>query len=109
MPLPSASSLPYCANADSLCIICCRAAVNSVFSTGGGSSSSGGKIKVQNPVVELDGDEMTRVIWALIKEKAGDSRSTAQRRRLSLLLLSSPLSLSLPLPVSSSSRTWTWT
>jgi len=27
------------------------------------------KIKVANPVVELDGDEMTRVIWALIKEK----------------------------------------
>ncbi len=28
-----------------------------------------GKIKVQNPVVELDGDEMTRIIWALIKDK----------------------------------------
>jgi len=27
------------------------------------------KIKVQNPVVELDGDEMTRIIWALIKDK----------------------------------------
>ena len=27
------------------------------------------KIKVTNPVVELDGDEMTRVIWQLIKEK----------------------------------------
>jgi isocitrate dehydrogenase len=27
------------------------------------------KIKVINPVVELDGDEMTRVIWAFIKEK----------------------------------------
>ncbi|MDD4756649.1 MAG: NADP-dependent isocitrate dehydrogenase [Prolixibacteraceae bacterium] len=27
------------------------------------------KIKVQNPVVELDGDEMTRVIWSFIKEK----------------------------------------
>jgi aconitate hydratase len=27
------------------------------------------KIKVQNPVVELDGDEMTRVIWNFIKEK----------------------------------------
>jgi isocitrate dehydrogenase len=26
-------------------------------------------IKVTNPVVELDGDEMTRIIWALIKEK----------------------------------------
>ncbi len=27
------------------------------------------KIKVKNPVVELDGDEMTRVIWAFIKDK----------------------------------------
>ncbi|MDO9614674.1 MAG: isocitrate/isopropylmalate family dehydrogenase, partial [Bacteroidota bacterium] len=27
------------------------------------------KIKVSNPVVELDGDEMTRVIWTFIKEK----------------------------------------
>ena len=27
------------------------------------------KIKVQNPVVELDGDEMTRIIWELIKKK----------------------------------------
>jgi isocitrate dehydrogenase len=27
------------------------------------------KIKVKNPVVEMDGDEMTRIIWALIKEK----------------------------------------
>lgn len=28
-----------------------------------------GKIKVANPVVELDGDEMTRIIWQLIKDK----------------------------------------
>lgn len=27
------------------------------------------KIKVANPVVELDGDEMTRIIWKFIKEK----------------------------------------
>ena len=27
------------------------------------------KIKVANPVVELDGDEMTRIIWAAIKDK----------------------------------------
>ena len=27
------------------------------------------KIKVQNPIVELDGDEMTRIIWAFIKEQ----------------------------------------
>ncbi|MEM6464577.1 MAG: NADP-dependent isocitrate dehydrogenase [Pseudomonadota bacterium] len=27
------------------------------------------KIKVENPVVELDGDEMTRIIWQIIKDK----------------------------------------
>ncbi|MHA1598967.1 MAG: NADP-dependent isocitrate dehydrogenase [Alphaproteobacteria bacterium] len=27
------------------------------------------KIKVVNPIVELDGDEMTRIIWAFIKDK----------------------------------------
>ena len=27
------------------------------------------KIKVDNPVVEMDGDEMTRIIWAFIKDK----------------------------------------
>ena len=27
------------------------------------------KIKVSNPVVELDGDEMTRIIWQYIKDK----------------------------------------
>ena len=27
------------------------------------------KIKVDNPVVDMDGDEMTRIIWQLIKDK----------------------------------------
>src|SRR4026208_644118 len=27
------------------------------------------KIRVANPIVELDGDEMTRIIWAFIKEQ----------------------------------------
>jgi isocitrate dehydrogenase len=27
------------------------------------------KIKVQNPIVELDGDEMTRIIWSYIREQ----------------------------------------
>ncbi len=27
------------------------------------------KIKVANPVVEMDGDEMTRIIWKFIKDK----------------------------------------
>ena len=27
------------------------------------------RIEVKNPVVELDGDEMTRIIWSFIKEQ----------------------------------------
>jgi isocitrate dehydrogenase len=27
------------------------------------------RIKVKNPIVEMDGDEMTRIIWAMIKDK----------------------------------------
>jgi len=33
------------------------------------SSEMSSKIHVENPVVELDGDEMTRVIWQLIKQQ----------------------------------------
>ncbi|ODV95947.1 hypothetical protein PACTADRAFT_41149 [Pachysolen tannophilus NRRL Y-2460] len=33
------------------------------------SQQSLGKIKVKNPIVEMDGDEMTRIIWKFIKEK----------------------------------------
>lgn len=33
------------------------------------ASSAIKKIKVKNPVVELDGDEMTRIIWQEIKNK----------------------------------------
>lgn len=33
------------------------------------SSTGVKKIKVVNPVVELDGDEMTRIIWQVIKDK----------------------------------------
>ena len=31
----------------------------------------GKRVKVDNPVVELDGDEMTRIIWEKIKERVG--------------------------------------
>ncbi|HAJ04563.1 MAG TPA: NADP-dependent isocitrate dehydrogenase, partial [Brevundimonas sp.] len=27
------------------------------------------KIKVDNPIVDIDGDEMTRIIWQMIKDK----------------------------------------
>lgn len=33
------------------------------------TSVPGGKIAVKNPVVELDGDEMTRIIWKKIREE----------------------------------------
>ncbi|KAG7874446.1 hypothetical protein KL916_001212, partial [Ogataea parapolymorpha] len=36
------------------------------FST---TSRALGKIKVKAPIVELDGDEMTRIIWDIIKKK----------------------------------------
>jgi isocitrate dehydrogenase len=29
----------------------------------------GGRIQMKNPLVEIDGDEMTRIIWALVKER----------------------------------------
>lgn len=31
--------------------------------------TSGSRIVVNNPVVDIDGDEMTRIIWSWIKEK----------------------------------------
>ncbi|KAL8471299.1 hypothetical protein ACS0TY_028813 [Phlomoides rotata] len=33
------------------------------------SAAAVDKIRVQNPIVEMDGDEMTRVIWTMIKDK----------------------------------------
>lgn len=32
-------------------------------------SDATGRIKVDQPVVEMDGDEMTRIIWEFIKDK----------------------------------------
>jgi isocitrate dehydrogenase len=34
---------------------------------------SANRIKVVNPVVDMDGDEMTRIIWQLIKDKVSQS------------------------------------
>ena len=36
---------------------------------------SGNKIVVKNPVVELDGDEMTRIIWKKIREEVSENFS----------------------------------
>jgi isocitrate dehydrogenase len=38
------------------------------------------KIKVKNPVVEMDGDEMTRVIWKEIKDKVCSLAMNGSRR-----------------------------
>jgi isocitrate dehydrogenase len=43
--------------------------MSSATQTRNASSASPQKIKVKNPIVELDGDEMTRIIWQDIKDK----------------------------------------
>ena len=52
--------------------------VNTQFRT---MSTGFKKIQVKNPVVELDGDEMTRIIWQVIKDKV--SRPLRLRRWIS--------------------------
>jgi isocitrate dehydrogenase len=37
------------------------------------ATASGDRIKVKNPVVEIDGDEMTRIIWKKIREEVSGS------------------------------------
>lgn len=37
------------------------------------STDADKRIKVAQPVVEMDGDEMTRIIWEFIKEKVRNS------------------------------------
>ena len=34
------------------------------------------KIRMTTPLVEMDGDEMTRVIWKMIKDKLTEMRPT---------------------------------
>lgn len=47
-----------------------------VTSCANSSVSSQQKIRVKNPIVELDGDEMTRIIWQTIKDKVWDAVAT---------------------------------
>ena len=37
----------------------------------------GYKIKVNNPVVDMDGDEMTKIIWKWIKERVSYPNSSS--------------------------------
>lgn len=39
------------------------------------------RIKVAQPVVEMDGDEMTRIIWEFIKEKVKQADAALRRGR----------------------------
>ena len=41
----------------------------STTSADGTGSQRSSRIAVKNPIVELDGDEMTRIIWAMVKDK----------------------------------------
>ena len=44
------------------------------------------KIKVANPVVELDGDEMTRIIWKFIKDKLDISPTSILTSNIMILV-----------------------
>jgi hypothetical protein len=48
----------------------------------------GKKIVVKNPVVELDGDEMTRIIWKKIREEVRPSLFLSRCGKLTLCALS---------------------
>lgn len=51
------------------------------------------KIKVKNPVVELDGDEMTRIIWKDIKDKVNSIRELDVQISNRSLLVHFPVSV----------------
>ena len=40
------------------------------------------KIKMTTPLVEMDGDEMTRVLWQMIKDELNPALCGAERRVL---------------------------
>ena len=47
------------------------------------------RIKVTNPVVDMDGDEMTRIIWQIIKDKVSISIGLLTYRKAHLPSLGS--------------------
>ena len=58
------------------------------------------RIKVDNPIVELDGDEMTRIIWAWIKEMVDDFFRLTTNNSNGIFLFSFSYSLSFPMLMS---------
>lgn len=72
------------------------------------SSTGTKKIKVKNPVVELDGDEMTRIIWQEIKDRVRGRDGYTVGRRLNFGHSSStPTSTSTSSTTTSACRTAT--
>ena len=63
--LPRASTAPFRRLSDSL--IPSATYYNAKFRNY--ATAPGDRIKVKNPVVEIDGDEMTRIIWKKIREE----------------------------------------
>ena len=47
------------------------------------------KIEMKTPLVEMDGDEMTRIIWQIIKERTSSSARTSTSRPSTLTWASS--------------------
>lgn len=62
--MSSASTL-LASRFSNLAIRCFASSSSTAFT----STTSFDRVKVQNPIVEMDGDEMTRIIWKLIKDK----------------------------------------
>ena len=64
----------------------CRSAVRvyqTVYPTTQEQSRQTAKIKVKNPVIEMDGDEMTRIIWQWIQVAARPGLFTLCSRQAS--------------------------
>ncbi|KAG8384847.1 hypothetical protein BUALT_Bualt04G0161000 [Buddleja alternifolia] len=63
---PKISNEAFCTSSPSLYT---RFPKASIRCFGAAAAASVDKVRVQNPIVEMDGDEMTRVIWQMIKDK----------------------------------------
>jgi len=50
------------------------------------STYNGPRVKAKNPLVEMDGDEMTRIIWAMVKERLIEPFVDIQLERYDLFL-----------------------
>jgi hypothetical protein len=67
----------------------CQLVETNRFFISASSAAPATRIKVANPVVELDGDEMTRIIWAWIKEMVSFSVFVLSRKDSIIFVFSS--------------------